>query len=62
MDQKFPTVWEKMSENLGGFFLTYTVVDNGDDVDDDDDDKSIKLIFAALRRLLKCSCNNQRLK
>ena len=26
MDQKFPTVWEKMSENLrGGFFLTHTV-------------------------------------
>jgi len=26
LDQKFPTVWEKMSENLrGGIFLTHTV-------------------------------------
>ena len=31
MDQKFSTVWEKMSENLrgGGFFLTHTVVCHG---------------------------------
>jgi len=27
LDQEFPTVWEKMSENLrgGDFFLTHTV-------------------------------------
>jgi len=26
LDQKFPTVWEKMSENLrGDYFLTHTV-------------------------------------